>query len=266
MRTLSADARFRMGAANRGKKFSADTIAKMSAASKGRKISPETAAKISAIQKAKNALIIAKTCKICGIEKSKGEFYYGRMTCKKCVSAERKTPEAREQQKQRRNSPNGKEYQKRYMPAYLKKYQAEHKDDMKKYGKEYGKKNREKINARGRDKWKNNIHFRLIHSQRTRIGRVMKLAMAGKKARSTRDLIGCTPEQLKVYIESMFKNGMTWDNYGKGDGKWSIDHVIPCDLWELSKEEEQKKCFHYTNLQPMWYLENCGKRNRLPGD
>ena len=49
---------------------------------------------------------------------------------------------------------------------------------------------------------------------------------------------------------------MAWDNYGtgqngKGTQEWQIDHIKPCASFDLSKESEQKKCFHYTNLQPL---------------
>lgn len=69
------------------------------------------------------------------------------------------------------------------------------------------------------------------------------------------DLIGCAPEQLKKHLENQFQSGMTWFNYGK----WHIDHIIPCSRFDLSKREEQEKCFHYTNLQPLWAKDNLAK-------
>ena len=52
---------------------------------------------------------------------------------------------------------------------------------------------------------------------------------------------------------------MTWDNHGL----WEIDHKIPCDAFDLTNPEEQKKCFHYTNLQPLIKQENRTKSNRI---
>jgi len=76
----------------------------------------------------------------------------------------------------------------------------------------------------------------------------------------TFQLIGCTSAKLAAHIEKQFKPGMTWDNYGKHG--WSIDHRKPCAKFDLSKPEEQAKCFHYTNLQPMWARENSSKKDR----
>jgi hypothetical protein len=58
---------------------------------------------------------------------------------------------------------------------------------------------------------------------------------------------------------------MNWDNYGFGIDKWNMDHIIPCASFDLSDPEQQKKCFHYTNLQPLWQLENILKSDRIDG-
>jgi hypothetical protein len=57
--------------------------------------------------------------------------------------------------------------------------------------------------------------------------------------------------------------GMTWNN-NTGNG-WHIDHIIPCAAFDLTKSEEQKKCFHYTNLRPMWASENISKSSKHEG-
>ena len=63
-------------------------------------------------------------------------------------------------------------------------------------------------------------------------------------------------EELKIHIEGKFVEGMTWENHGS----WHLDHVRPCCSFDLKNEEEQKKCFHYTNLQPLWAVENLSKQ------
>jgi DNA/RNA endonuclease G (NUC1) len=66
---------------------------------------------------------------------------------------------------------------------------------------------------------------------------------------------------LKAHLEAKFLPGMTWDNYGVHG--WHIDHIIPCAAFDLSKETEQRKCFHFTNLQPLWAKDNLRKSDSL---
>lgn len=74
-------------------------------------------------------------------------------------------------------------------------------------------------------------------------------------------LVGCSRAELVSRLEAAFLPGMTWDNYGRGG--WHIDHVIPCDAFDLLDPEQQRACFHYTNLQPLWEKDNCAKGARL---
>jgi len=68
-------------------------------------------------------------------------------------------------------------------------------------------------------------------------------------------LVGCSMEQLRKHLEEQFAAGMSWENYGK----WHMDHIKPCASFDLSREAEQHKCFHYTNLQPLWAKDNLRK-------
>ena len=65
-------------------------------------------------------------------------------------------------------------------------------------------------------------------------------------------------ESYKKYLEAKFQNGMDWTNYGE----WHIDHIIPCAKFNLTNPEEQKKCFHYTNTQPLWAKDNLSKGSK----
>jgi hypothetical protein len=86
-----------------------------------------------------------------------------------------------------------------------------------------------------------------------------RLYMAVKeKTGKTMDLTGCSKEELTVHLESKFTEGMTWDNYGK----WHIDHILPCASFNLEDPQEQKKCFHWTNLQPLWAIDNIRKGSK----
>ena len=106
------------------------------------------------------------------------------------------------------------------------------------------------------EKLKDNIDYRILSSLRTRVWTVLKKQ---KKSNSTIKLTGCTIEFLRSHIESKFEDGMSWDNYGV----WHVDHIIPCANFNLSDPEQQKICFHYTNLQPMWGEKNIQKGSRL---
>jgi len=70
------------------------------------------------------------------------------------------------------------------------------------------------------------------------------------------ELVGCSVEFLIKYLESKFTDGMSWENRGKERGKWHIDHIRPCNTFDLTDENEQKRCFHYTNLRPLWAEDN----------
>ncbi len=70
-------------------------------------------------------------------------------------------------------------------------------------------------------------------------------------------IIGCTPPEFKQHLEKQFKPGMTWGNHARLG--WHIDHIIPCSRFDFTKEADQRRCFHYTNTQPLWHVDNKRK-------
>ena len=130
---------------------------------------------------------------------------------------------------------------------YVNKYYQSHKVELKKYKKKYmNKKNRTDIN------------FKLAGNLRCRIWHALK---SNKKSNKTKILIGCSIDFLKQYLEQRFVVGMNWNNYGiKG---WHIDHIRPCCSFDLSENNQQEKCFHYTNLQPLWAEDNWSKGRKF---
>ncbi len=74
-------------------------------------------------------------------------------------------------------------------------------------------------------------------------------------------IIGCTPEFFRNHIESLFIDHMSWDNWGRYG--WHMDHIIPCSAFDLTKMENIEKCFHYTNMQPLWWDENITKGAKI---
>lgn len=138
--------------------------------------------------------------------------------------------------------------QKEFSKEYNKNYRIKNKDKIKKYNKEYTKK-----------RFKNDNIFRLKMILRNRVKDVLKKNF--KSGSAVKDL-GCSVEELKRYLESQFEPGMTWDNWGNKKGDWSIDHIIPLSKVDLTNKEEFLKVCHYTNLRPMWHIDNIKKGNK----
>nr|QBK92139.1 MAG: hypothetical protein LCPAC304_04860 [Pithovirus LCPAC304] len=72
------------------------------------------------------------------------------------------------------------------------------------------------------------------------------------------EYVGCDVDTLREHLEEQFLEGMTWEN----QGKWHIDHRKPCVRFDLNKEDQRHRCFHYTNLQPMWGPDNLSKSDQ----
>lgn len=102
---------------------------------------------------------------------------------------------------------------------------------------------------------------RISKRLRHRIYEQIKLS-SGRKNQKTEQLLGCTIPELMRHLESKFQTGMSWDNYGLRG--WHIDHKTPCAAFDLTDEEQQRICFHHTNLQPLWSTENWSKSSKLP--
>jgi hypothetical protein len=108
----------------------------------------------------------------------------------------------------------------------------------------------------------NNPAHKFIDSLRNRQKQVLK------GITSTTNGLGCSKEQLSVYLSTQFDDGMSFNNYGNKIGCWSIDHIIPLSSYEKDESgnwdvnsEYNKKLVHYTNLRPMWHIENIKKSN-----
>lgn len=104
------------------------------------------------------------------------------------------------------------------------------------------------------------MSFRIAESLRRRLSEVVN---RGARTRSALSLVGCSLDHLKRHLASLFMDGMAWENYGRGPGKWNIDHIVPCAVFNLSDLEQQKACFHWSNLQPLWSIENSRKKASL---
>lgn len=156
-----------------------------------------------------------------------------------------------------------------YNAKYHKDYRLKNKNRLVQYHLEWRTKNKNKLiqyrymnkvnlrkyqNEYNKKQYRENPRCRMRINLRNRINNALRL---NSKGDSSIKLIGCSIQYLKEYLEKQFKPGMNWDNYNKKG--WVIDHIIPCCSFDLSIISEQKKCFHYTNLQPLWWYENSEK-------
>lgn len=122
-------------------------------------------------------------------------------------------------------------------------------------------KNRERVNEGSRrrraDRYKSDVQFKIALSLRRRLYMAVKgMHRSGMAVRE----LGCSIPEFKAHIEAKFQDGMTWDNWSRGG--WHIDHKKPLSKFDLTDPEQVKSACHYTNLQPMWSLDNCSKGSR----
>ena len=138
----------------------------------------------------------------------------------------------------------------------VKDYQEKHKKEITLYKKLWHQKNKKNINLQIIKRLKTDINFRLAHYLRNRMRKVLKGLI---KSKSTIKLLGCSLKTFRKHLENKFTKGMSLDNYGK----WHIDHIRPCASFDLSKASEQRKCFNYKNLQPLWAKDNLIKSDNF---
>lgn len=124
-----------------------------------------------------------------------------------------------------------------------------------KKNREYRSNNKEAINRHRRDRYQNDIQFKIAHNIRKRYSRAIR--STSKKISAVHDM-GCSLEELITYLESKFQPGMSWQNYGK----WHVDHIVPLVKFDLARKDEALKACHYTNLQPLWAHDNFVKGAR----
>jgi hypothetical protein len=74
------------------------------------------------------------------------------------------------------------------------------------------------------------------------------------------ELVGCSIGELVAHIESTFLPWMSWENYARDT--WHIDHIKPCDRFDLSDPAQQRECFHWTNLRAYPAFDNMSEGAR----
>jgi len=143
--------------------------------------------------------------------------------------------------------------------ARTRDYYRRNKDALISADKQFYQENKETILAYDkvycRERRRRDPQYRLAKNLRTRLANIM--SGRAKVGSAIKDL-GCDLQQLQQYLASKFKPGMTWDNYGE----WHIDHIRPLSKFNLQDVTELRAACHYTNLQPLWALDNLSKGNK----
>lgn len=181
--------------------------------------------------------------------------YNGNSYCKDCIKIKHTEWRKANPEKDRANARKSYNNCKERKREYTKKYQEENKEHLKETQRAW----RQNVGKeRNNDRWKNDMQYRIVKTFRNRMYRIFKK----QKMLTTKyqNYLGCTVDEFRAYIESLFLPGMTWDNWTK-DG-WHLDHIIPMANFKILDEAELKIAWHYTNLQPMWAEDNYAKRTK----
>jgi len=104
--------------------------------------------------------------------------------------------------------------------------------------------------------------FKVLRSIRGGVSKALKGIQKNKVSSQTsyHKYFGCDKETLRAHIESLFREGMSWENYGK---VWHLDHIVPISLGKKDYALILKLC-NYKNLQPLFAAENIEKRDAIP--
>jgi hypothetical protein len=227
-----------------------------------------------------------KTCAKCKIDKSVDDFYKSKRNGSRCKSCKKEddmiwrsnNKEKDRETKNRWLSDNKDYYSKYYLEnkdsitEYNKSYYMENSSEIISNSKEYYISNRDSILAIrseyyinkkliDKDGWNRTTSlyqkklykmypFRFIH--RNLLSRHLKAIESNKNGR-TSDILGYTSDDLKLHLESLFKEGMTWENYGD----WHVDHIKPVSKFD--KDTHSSVVNSLSNLQPLWVKENLKK-------
>ena len=132
------------------------------------------------------------------------------------------------------------------------------KQKRKVYNQIWSKANSKKINLYKKNKRSIDVQYKLRSCLRSRFKSAIK--MNCKTGNAISDL-GCSINELKIYLESKFQEGMSWDNW-KSNG-WHIDHIKPLASFDLTDRNQLLQACHYTNLQPLWAKDNIAKSDKI---
>ena len=211
-----------------------------------------------------------KVCFRCKKEKDINEFHKNKRntdghkgTCKTCCRLYVDEHIEKKRQYEKNHYEERKPKRKNYFKEYRKtdKYKESKKRSYLKNRDKWKKESPEHRRRREKGRYENDLTYNIIKKLRTRF---YKAVTRNSKHSSILDLVCCSIDDLKKHIESLFQEGMTWDLLVTG--KIHIDHIKPIDQFDMTDYEEQKKCFHWSNLQPLWAKDNLEKSSSYNGN
>lgn len=226
--------------------------------------------------------VITKACSKCGEEKPLSGFYkqldcrFGvSPRCKACAKTERAakykdTPDKAKQaaaEWRKNNQDKVAEYE-------SKAAQIREEKKKEKIARRGGKTTKQIFQERNREKvnsWNSEAQRKRLSTPKGRLDASFRkrvrdyLLPGGKEGRRTFEILGYTVSNLLEHLESLFQPGMSWENYGRGHGKWNIDHKVPLSAHSYTKVSDPDfiEAWKLSNLQPMWSVENSAKGPRI---
>ena len=211
-----------------------------------------------------------KRCTKCKEEKDESEFYKQkskrdglRSNCKTCFKVYYQANQEKiSERRSRHYQANRKKFcdlQKNYRQANPEKVSA--------CKREYYQANRKKISEHQNDYHKarkqSDLQFRMSGNLRSRLHSAIRYKQKSGSAVSD---LGCSIPQFLEHIESQFQEGMSWDNWGYGKGKWTLDHVYPLAKADLTDRTQLLAVCNWRNLQPLWFEDNRKKKDSVTAE
>ena len=209
-----------------------------------------------------NIKLQKQECTKCGDVKSFSDYdKNGTRLASHCKTCRKKDREANKE----RTAAAQKEYREKNANKIREKDKIRYQENKEEWAitqKKYRKNNKDKIREQDklymRRRRAEDATFRYSMNIRSRVSKLLSGVIRSK---ATEELLGCTYAEGRRHLEKQFSEGMTWDSYGLHG--WHVDHIIPCASFDLSDPEQQKECFHYTNLQPLWAEDNLKKSDKI---
>jgi len=215
-----------------------------------------------------------KKCTHCKQKLSSNKFYKDKykkdgltVQCKDCDKKYREQNKNRikdySRQYRKENKKKIKQYRdklenKKRLAEWGKQYYAKPENKKRRFDYRRRPENKKRINKLNKSRLLTDVQYKLSRRLRSRLCDAIK--NHAKRGSAVRDL-GCTISELKLYLESQFKEGMTWENWSYQG--WHIDHKIPLSSFNLEDRNQLLKAVYYLNLQPLWAKDNLSKGYKI---